>query len=65
MAGQTSKKKYEVYVTRTYVAGATVEVEAHNSKEAQRIALSLIGDLSLSIKSAVEDGDRAEVIGVR
>lgn len=55
-------KKFRVYITRTYVHGATIEVEAKDAKQAERLALQELDDTALDIEDAVKGQDTAEVI---
>jgi len=55
-------KTFRVYITRTYVHGATIEVTALNAGQAERVALELISSTTLDIEDAVSNSDTAEVI---
>lgn len=56
-------KKFNVYITRTYVHGATIQVEADSPKDAEQKAIEEIGDHSMSIKEGLPDHDTADCEG--
>lgn len=62
MDGQTSKKKYDVRVTRTYVHAAIIEVEAEDPREAELLAYDMINDTILDIDDYDPKKDTAEVV---
>jgi hypothetical protein len=63
MAGQSSKKTYQVRVTRTYVHDGIVEVEASDRREAELLAYDMIDSIDLAIDYPIEGKDTAEVMG--
>jgi hypothetical protein len=53
--------KYRVRISRKYIHEATIEIEAKDEREADRIAYKTMGNYPMHMKEIDNDGDYVEV----